>query len=113
MADLTITQLFLQSVDEMERGVVSGIQRSLNQLMNMLKFIMVIIAPYPKEYGFLVFISFAFVCLGWVLYAKFSYSIRGHLFHFEKICAKKENNNVMHMSEVHNSDSMEAVRSGP
>ncbi|XP_052058185.1 solute carrier family 40 member 1-like [Mytilus californianus] len=95
IADLTITQMFLQAVVETERGIISGIQRSLNQLMDMLKFLMVILAPYPQEFGLLVLISFVFVCMGWIFYARYSYSVRGHLFHFDKLCPDKQNNNIL------------------
>lgn len=100
IADLTVTQLFLQSILETERGLVSGIQGSLNQLMDSLRFIMVILAPYPEEHGLLVFISFTFICIGWGLYAKYSHSSRGHLFHFEKICPNMENNNVPNNTSI-------------
>lgn len=76
MFDLSVTQLFLQTVKERERGLVSGVQNSLNQLMDMLKALMVILAPYPEEFGLLTFISFGFVCLGGVLYTKFLVSNR-------------------------------------
>lgn len=93
MADLTITQLFLQSVKEHERGIVNGVQSSLNQFADMLKFLMVIFAPDPEVFGILILISFMFVCLGWVFYAKYSRSARGHLFHFEKVskCLNSQN----------------------
>lgn len=98
MADLTITQLFLENVKESERGIVNGVQTSLNQLMDMLKFIMVIIAPQPEVFGLLVIISFGFILLGWLFYAKYSHQARGHLFHFDKIkkceCVDAKNNNV-------------------
>jgi hypothetical protein len=76
IADLSITQLFLQSVKEKERGLVSGVQNSLNQLMDMLKALMVILAPYPEEFGLLIVISFGFVCTGCLLYIKFLCSNR-------------------------------------
>ena len=79
MADLTITQLFLEAVEEQERGIVFGVQNSLNQLMDMLKFVMVIVAPEPEVFGLLVLISFAFVSLGYILYAKYVCSVRGQL----------------------------------
>ena len=86
MADLTITQLFLEAVEEQERGIVFGVQNSLNQLMDMLKFVMVIVAPEPEVFGLLVLISFAFVLIGCSFYAKYSHSVRGHLFHaFDKL----------------------------
>ena len=98
MADLTITQLFLETVEESQRGIVNGVQTSLNQLMDMLKFVMVIVAPQPEVFGILIFISFAFILLGWVFYAKYSHQSRGHLFHFDKIrkceCVDTRNNNI-------------------
>ena len=98
MADLTITQLFLESVEESQRGIVNGVQTSLNQLMDVLKFVMVIVAPQPEVFGILIIISFAFILLGWVFYAKYSHQTRGHLFHFDKIrkceCVDTRNNNI-------------------
>lgn len=97
MADLTITQLFLENVKETERGIVNGVQTSLNKLMDMLKFVMVIVAPEPEVFGILILISFTFIILGWISYAKYSRGVRGHLFHFEKIrkceCGANNNNN--------------------
>lgn len=79
IADLTITQLFLEAVVEQERGIVFGVQNSLNQLMDTLKFVMVIVAPEPEVFGLLVLISFAFVSMGYVLYTKYVCSVRGQL----------------------------------
>ncbi|KAL4222197.1 hypothetical protein ACF0H5_018234 [Mactra antiquata] len=73
IADLTITQLFLETVEEKERGIVLGVQTALNQLMDMIKFIMVIVAPEPELFGLLVLISFAFVFTGLCLYCKYVY----------------------------------------
>ncbi|XP_005093972.1 solute carrier family 40 member 1 [Aplysia californica] len=84
VADLAITQLFLERVEEAERGKVNGVQSSLNQLMDMLKFLMVVLAPYEHQFGLLVIISFVFICIGWLFYAYFLKKNRGHLFHFEK-----------------------------
>ncbi|KAK6166093.1 hypothetical protein SNE40_022863 [Patella caerulea] len=98
-ADLTITQLFLENVEEKERGIVNGVQQSLNRLMDLFKFAMVVAAPEPQLFGFLVFISFASVCLGAVLYATYSRKARGHLFHFEKVI-KCVNNNEQYVTSV-------------
>lgn len=86
MADLTITQLFLEVVVEGERGVVNGVQSSLNKLMDVLKFVLVVAVPDTQTFGFLIIISFAFICLGWLSYAIFLRRNRGHFFHFQK-CA--------------------------
>lgn len=92
VSDLTITQLFLQTVEETERGIVSSMQNSMNKLMDMLKFVMVIIAPYPHQFGLLVVISYVFICLAWVLYAVYCRKVRGHFFHFEKVTRCVNNN---------------------
>ena len=86
MADLTITQLLQENVAEKERGIVNGVQNSLNMFMEMLKFALVIVIPYVETYGYLVLLSFTFICTGGMLFAYYSWTVRGHLFHFEKIC---------------------------
>lgn len=97
---MTITQLFLEAIIEQERGLVLGVQTSLNQLMDMLKFVMVIVAPEPEVFGVLVLISFAFVLIGFMCYAKYSRSVRGHLFHiFDKIKNLKQLNNKRIISD--------------
>lgn len=80
MADLTITQLFLETVDVTERGIVAGVQNVLNQIMDMLKYAIVILLPVPEVFGFLVMISFCFICLGWGLFAIYVKRSRGYLF---------------------------------
>ena len=67
--------------------------------MDMLKFIMVIAAPQPQVYGVLILISFGFIILGWISFAKYSYGIRGHILpHFDKLqkcnCGDRANNNI-------------------
>ncbi|XP_059174595.1 solute carrier family 40 member 1-like isoform X2 [Physella acuta] len=84
VVDLSISQLFMESVAEDERGKVNGVQTSLNQLMDMLKYLMVVLAPFQHQFGLLVMISFCFICLGWMCYAFFLKKSRGHFFHFEK-----------------------------
>ncbi|KAJ8314091.1 hypothetical protein KUTeg_008652 [Tegillarca granosa] len=106
LSDLTISQLFLENVVETERGIVNGVQSSLNKLMDMLKFLLVILVPQPELFGFLILISFMFICLGWVFYARYSHSVRGHLFHFDKMrkCLDTQNNNAQEIEiEVTNS----------
>ncbi|KAK7109675.1 solute carrier family 40 member 1-like [Littorina saxatilis] len=80
-ADLAITQLFLEAVVEKERGVVNGVQSSLNKLMDVLKFGLVVVVPDTQTFGFLIIVSFVFICLGWLLYAVFLRKNRGHFFH--------------------------------
>ena len=64
MADLVVTQLLQENVAECERGVVNGVQNSLNMLLDMLKFTLVIGVPHIEHFGFLVIASFLFICTG-------------------------------------------------
>jgi iron-regulated transporter 1 len=81
-ADLSITQLIMESVEETERGAVNGVQSSINMLMDMLKFAMVIVAPDPPTFGILILISFAFIIIGIFFYTLYVKKVRGHVFHF-------------------------------
>ncbi|XP_067648892.1 ferroportin-like [Haliotis asinina] len=90
VADLTITQLFMERVKEHERGKVNGVQNSINKFMDVLKFILVVVLPQTPVFGYLVIVSFAFICLGFVLYASYSRRSRGHLLPFHKKCITAE-----------------------
>ncbi|XP_036395542.1 solute carrier family 40 member 1 [Megalops cyprinoides] len=66
--DLTVTQLLQENISESERGVVNGVQSSMNYLMDLLHFIMVISAPQPQHFGILVIISVLFITTGHTMY---------------------------------------------
>ena len=85
VVDLTVTQLLQEKVGEGERGVVNGVQDSLNNSLDLLKCVMVILLPHPGTFALLIFASFASINLGWLLYALYSRSQRGHLFHFSRL----------------------------
>lgn len=84
-----ITQQVLESVDERERGTFSGVQNSVNMLMTLLKFVMVVAAPEPQLFGILVLISFAFILLANVVYAVYSYKVRRHILPFHTLLVSK------------------------
>ncbi|XP_035265618.1 solute carrier family 40 member 1 [Anguilla anguilla] len=78
--DLTVTQLIQENVIESERGVINGIQNSMNCLLDLLHFIMVILAPNPEAFGLLVIISVAFIAMGHMMYFRFAFkSLRSPL----------------------------------
>ena len=66
--DLTITQMIQEHVVENERGIFNGVQTSLNNFMDLLRFVFVLLLPLPNQFGILIFISSAFVCAGYLLY---------------------------------------------
>ena len=57
-------QVQQEQVEEEQRGVIGGVQNSLQQLFNMTKFFLVILMPNPHMFGILILLSFAFVTLG-------------------------------------------------
>ncbi|XP_051882572.1 solute carrier family 40 member 1 [Pristis pectinata] len=85
--DLTVTQLIQENVDESERGKINGVQNSMNYLLDLLHFIMVILAPNPEAFGLLVIISTSFVAMGHLMYFKYAYkSLGSQLF----VCRSKD-----------------------
>merc|ERR1712079_832047 len=82
IVDLTITQILQERVEEERRGVINGVQDSLNNSMDLLKCILVILLPDAKDFGCLIILSYVSISSGWLLYAAFSRQQRGHLFHF-------------------------------
>lgn len=84
MSDLTISQLFQETVPEQERGIVAGMQNSFNSVLGLAMFFLVIALPKPEHFGLLVLMSVSAVGTGGLLYASFAYKVRGHLFHLDK-----------------------------
>lgn len=75
--DLTVTQLIQENVMESERGVINGVQNSMNYLLDLVHFIMVILAPNPEAFGLLVIISVSFVAMGHIMYFGFAFKSLG------------------------------------
>ncbi|KAM6178391.1 ferroportin [Rhynchocyon petersi] len=75
--DLTVTQLLQENVIESERGIINGVQNSMNYLLDLLHFIMVILAPNPEAFGLLVLISVSFVAMGHIMYFRYAQKTLG------------------------------------
>jgi len=82
IVDLTINQILQENVAENKRGVINGVQDSLNNSLDLFKCVLVIVLPDPETFALLIFFSFVSINIGWLLYALYSRSQRGHLFHF-------------------------------
>merc|ERR1719186_963246 len=48
IADLSVTQIQQENVEKGERGVIGGIQSSMNQIMDVAMFVLVLILPRPE-----------------------------------------------------------------
>jgi len=73
IADLSVTQILQENVEEQKRGVIGGVQNSLNSSFNMLKFCLVLIMPDPHMFGILIILSFIFICFGAISLTTYAY----------------------------------------
>lgn len=90
--DLAVNQLLLERVDSAQRGVVNGVQASLNMIMDMLKSVLVIAVPKPEHFGILIILSFCFICFGGASYSIYTYKVDGHTLCCKGCCQPKKEN---------------------
>ena len=64
IVDLTVNQLLQEKVAEDVRGVVNGVQDSLNNTLDLAKCILVILLPAQETFGLLIFASFISINFG-------------------------------------------------
>ena len=64
IVDLTINQILQERVAEDKRGVVNGVQDSLNNTLDLLKCVLVIILPNMETFAILIFLSFVSINIG-------------------------------------------------
>ena len=88
MFDLAVSQLVQENVPEEERGVFSGVMNVFISVMDMLHYVLVIVAPRPEHFRYLAIVSIVMVVLGYLQYAIFVRKVRGHFFHFGKLFGK-------------------------
>ena len=96
VSDLTVTQILQEKVAEEHRGIIGGIQNSMNSAMDTIKFVLVIFLPENQTFGWLVMASVAFVSFGAISYIHYA------IFEHEKITLVKEqnsNNDVVQSDE--------------
>jgi len=87
IVDLTVNQLLQEKVEEDKRGVINGVQDSLNNSLDLAKCVLVILLPAQETFGLLIAASYVAINFGWLMYALYSRSQRGHLFHFRRLAA--------------------------
>ncbi|KAK8384993.1 hypothetical protein O3P69_014512 [Scylla paramamosain] len=71
LADLTVTQILQEGVEEGQRGAINGVQSSLNQSLDLLRSVLLIILPRRETFGFLVLLSFLFVSMAFLMFASY------------------------------------------
>ena len=65
IVDLTINQILQERVEEDKRGVVNGVQDSINNSLDLLKCVLVIFLPHQETFALLIFFSFASINIGY------------------------------------------------
>ena len=65
---MVINQIIQESVPENERGVVGGVQGSINKIFDLIKYVCVISLPGLSTYGYLVMVSVSAVFVAFCLY---------------------------------------------
>ncbi len=77
--DIAVTQLFQLHVDDDVRGLVGGVQQSLNSFFGMLSFVLGIMIPNPEYFSYYVSIGYFSVGLCVLCYGGGVYARRHHL----------------------------------
>lgn len=72
LTDLVINQTIQQTVSEDKRGIIGGVQGSLNEIFSLIKFVCVILLSDIPQYGYLVIISISAVFIAFCLYCTYA-----------------------------------------
>ena len=74
IADLTVNQLQQERVPEAIRGRIGGMQHSLNQFFDMLRYILIVVLPQMPQFGYHVCLSVLSVFCASLIYTLWSCS---------------------------------------
>lgn len=85
MFDLAVLQLMQESTPEYERGIVGGVQSSVQSFLEMLSFVAGMLISNPEDFDKLVYLSYGAVTVALILYTVQVYRVRGHLFHLNRV----------------------------
>ena len=72
---------------------MTGVQNSLNMLMDLFKFLLVIFVPETPDFWILIIISFLFICFGGMSFANYALFKSGHFENLTKYSERKKNEN--------------------
>lgn len=70
----------METPQETERGAVNGVQSALNKLMDMLKYILVILFPWKQTFGYLIIVSVSSCIVGEIFFIVYAVKHRTLLY---------------------------------
>ena len=65
VVDLTVSQILQEMVEEDVRGVINGVQDSMNNALDLTKCVLVILLPAQETFGLLIIASFVSINIGY------------------------------------------------
>ncbi|KAJ3206869.1 hypothetical protein HDU67_007887 [Dinochytrium kinnereticum] len=83
--DLVETQLLQESVSPEDVGIINGVQFSLQNLFELLSYIVTMIWYLPSQFYISAALSTGGVFVACITYTLYAKKMRGHLFHFDKL----------------------------
>ena len=83
IADLSITQILQENVQPQIRGVIGGVQNSLQSVMDLVKYVFVLVLPLENTFGILILLSYSFVSTGALFMLSYAFKKR-------KLCCQNE-----------------------
>ena len=72
---VTIHQLFQEFVEESERGVVGGIQNSLNKVFDLIKYLIVFFVPTMPQFGYIIIIGYGAIFTAYILFTVYTFVV--------------------------------------
>jgi len=72
LTDIATMQIQQEAVEEDLRGTIGGVQESLDSCLDMMQYILVLLFPRVRDFGYLVFASFGSMLVGAVLYTSYA-----------------------------------------
>jgi len=76
IADLSITQILQENVQPQIRGVIGGVQNSLQSVMDLVKYVFVLVLPLENTFGILILLSYSFVSTGALFMLSYAFKKR-------------------------------------
>ncbi|ORZ34903.1 Ferroporti-1 [Catenaria anguillulae PL171] len=83
--DLSHAQIMQEAIDSHEVGVINGVHYALCAGGDLLTYVLTLVWSSPSDFVVPMLVSVAFVLNGAVLWSVYTYKVRKHLIHWEKV----------------------------